>query len=79
MANTRAKFLTELRAELNDEGYEFVSLRNGELRIRARDPDNSGQQPSVEIYAQRRMGEGMNNSFTRAWPPGFEFCGSERA
>lgn len=78
MANTRAKFLADLKAELNDEGYEFVSLRDRELRVRARDPDNSGQRPSVEIYAQCPMGQGANNSFTRAWPPGFEFCGSER-
>jgi len=69
--NTRTAFLSDLKAELASEGYEFVSLRNRELRVRYAD--------SIEIYAQRRMGEGCNNSFTRTWPPGFEFCGSERA
>lgn len=78
MANNRAKFLAELKAELAAEGYEFISLRNRELRVRAKGLDNSGQVPTVEIYAQRRMGEGVNNSFTKAWPPGFEFCGSEK-
>ena len=69
MSNTRAKFLADLKVELAAEGYEFVSLINRELRAL-----NGGR---VEIYAQRRMGEGCDNSFTGTWPPGFEFCGSE--
>jgi hypothetical protein len=68
--NTRAAFLQELRAEIDAEGYSFVSLHNRMLCIR------TGS--TIELREQRRMGEGVNNSFTSAWPPGFEFCGSEQ-
>jgi len=75
MTNTRAKFLADLKAELQDEGYEFVRLNPWSRELRVRPVEGESV---VEIYAQRRMGEGVNNSFTRTWPPGFEFCGSER-
>ena len=32
--NTRTAFLADLKTELATEGYEFVSLRNRELRVR---------------------------------------------
>jgi hypothetical protein len=75
MANTYAKFLADLKAELQEEGYEFVRLNPRSRELRIRPVEGEGV---VEIYAQCRMGEGVNNSFTRTWPPGFEFCGSER-
>jgi len=71
--NTHAQFMTDLRAELEAEGYTLVhySGKRRELHVRPHGCDK------VEIYARRRMGEGVNNSFTRTWPPGFEFCGSQ--
>ncbi len=74
MSNTRAKFLSDLKAELTAEGYIFVSLRNRELRVILSDGSNPAP---VEVYFQQKMGSGINTSFCETWPPGFEFVGSE--